>query len=144
MTPIRPIFGPHPDVQLVVDAIEDATAPGMLWGRRTGMGSSLRKPQHVYLFQYVDDQKIVIAGITCSLKDRSHERGYGDLLWSRRLQSRAACVKAERRFLDLTNAYAVGQTFRGKTTWTEARAMTKEDAIKAWDKAIQESLKPRR
>ena len=139
MTPIHPIFGPHPDVQLVVDSIEDATAPGMLWGRRTGMGSSLNKSQHVYLFQFAHNPKIIIAGITCSLKTRSRERGYGDLLWSRQLESRAACVKAERLFLELTSDHAVGPELKGMTTWTEARLMTAKAGITAWERAIRMS-----
>ena len=145
MTPIHPIFGPHPDAQLVVGSIEEATAPEMLWGRRrTGMGSSLRKPQHVYLFQYLHDRKIVIAGITCSLKGRSRARGYGDLIWSRRLESRAACVKAERIFLELTAAHAVGPEFRGMTTWTESRSMSPKAGIAAWEQAIRMSRQNRR
>lgn len=139
MTPIRPIYGPHPDEQLVVDSIEDATAPGMLWGRRTGMASSPHRPQQVYLFQYAHDQKIVIAGITCSLKERARERGYGDLLWSRRLESRAACAKAERLFLQLTADHAVGPDLKSMTTWTEARSMSAENAIAAWERAIRMS-----
>ena len=148
---------PHPRSRaaatpaVVVDQMDDATAPPMLWGRRR-KSKSKRKPrlkpsekrsiqpidmpQYVYLFQSSFDPDIVIAGITYDLKQRRWERGYGQLIWARQLQSRSACANAEARFMRITDEHAVGPEYRGKTTWTEARRMTQMDAIAAWIRAI--------
>jgi hypothetical protein len=126
----------------VVDSIENATAPQMLWGRAKRPKKSNNKtapislPQYVYLFECSFDASIIIAGITYQLDERSHARGYGRILWTCRLPSRAACVKAESRFLQATRRYAVGPEYRGMTTWTEARRMSVDDAITAWIRAI--------
>ena len=125
--------------------MDDATAPPMLWGRRRKpKAKSSRKrlirpidmPQYVYLFQSSFDPDVVIGGITYDLKTRQRERGYGQLIWARQLQSRSACANAEARFMRMTDKHAVGPEYRGKTTWTEARRMTQMDAIAAWIRAI--------
>ena len=112
----------------------------MLWGRRrkpkTKNEAPTRFPQHVYLFECSIDPDVVIAGITYNLRERATARGYGRLLWSCQLSSRKACADAERRFMRATQAYAVGDDFRGKTTWTEARRMSAGEAIEAWRRAI--------
>jgi hypothetical protein len=126
----------------VVDSIEEATAPQMLWGRprKNKRNKKARwpmdQPQYVYLFSCSFDPSVVIGGITIMLKERAKERGYGKLLWSCELPSRKACVDAERRFMKATEKYAVGDDFKGKTTWTEARRMNSADAITAWCRAI--------
>ena len=141
MTPIRPIFGPHPDAQLIVHSIQDATAPEMLWGKREkAKKSKEQKPlylrtQFVYLFQCSFDAQIVIGGISCDLKTRAAGKGYGQLLWSRQLPSRNSCSAAERRFMRMTQQFALGPEYRGRLTWTEARRMNAQDAIKAWEQA---------
>lgn len=126
---------------VVVDSIEAATAPQMLWGRRKKPKTKPRQvptdlPQHVYLFECSFDSSIVIGGITCQLTERKREQGYGRLLWSCQLPSRNACRRAERRFLQITSGNAVGPGLRGRTTWTEARQMSAVDAIAAWQRAI--------
>ena len=131
--------------------MDDATAPSMLWGRRRKPKRKrkparkpaaeqsiqpINMPQYVYLFQSSFDPDVVIGGITYDLKTRRRERGYGQLIWARQLQSRSACANAEARFMRMTDKHAVGPEYRGKTTWTEARRMAPSDAIAAWIRAI--------
>jgi predicted GIY-YIG superfamily endonuclease len=127
-------------VDIVVDNIQDATAPQMLWGKKRKAKKTrptpISLPQFVYLFECSFDSSIVIAGITYDLKSRSTAPGYGRLLWSQQLRSRQATAAAERRFMRITARHAIGIEYRGRLTWTEGRRMSAAAAIAAWQQAI--------
>ena len=86
---------------------------------------------HLYLVGCSFDPNIVIFGATANLKQRlSSGAGYGELIWSFKAEHGAQAAAWEKEFARRTERYCVEPLYAGLTTWTEARFMTEDAALR--------------
>ena len=91
----------------------------------------LDSDHYIYLFSCSYDPGMVIFGITCDLEGRAvAEPSYGELLDSIKAVNRPQALRWEAAFKRATKQHAVGPSHRGRTTWTEARRMPREAALR--------------